>query len=157
VADVDRIETDLEPLRASILVTRSPADAFAIFTERIASWWPLDEGHSVYAAECASCGIEPRVGGEVFELAKDGRRAVWGTVIAWEPPRRFAMTWHPGRTPDTAQEVELRFVPVTAGTRVELEHRGWSKLGVDAPKARKAYENGWAVVFGRCYKEACES
>ena len=152
---VERIEDYLQPLRKTIVVRRTPAESFEVFTARFGAWWPRDR-FSLHQADSASCGIEPRAGGEVWEIAADGRREVWGTVIAWEPPHRFCMTWHPGRAPDTAQEVELRFVAVPEGTRVELEHRGWAKLGAEAAASREAYENGWAVVFDRCYAEACE-
>lgn len=152
---VERIEDYLQPLRKAIVVRRTPAEAFAVFTERFGSWWPRDR-FSIHLAASASCGIEPRVGGLVYEVSAGGQRESWGTVIVWEPPERFAMTWHPGRAPQTAQEVEVRFVAVAGGTRVELEHRGWSKLGEEAAAARQSYENGWAVVFDRCYAEACE-
>ena len=157
MGDVEPIGKYLEPLRKSILVARTPDEAFAIFTERFGSWWPRERGFSVFQGESASCGIEPRVGGEVFELSRDGRRAVWGTVIMWDPPHRLVLAWHPGRAADTAQEVEMRFAPDAGGTRVELEHRGWAKLGPEAGGVRGSYENGWAVVFDRCYKEACEA
>lgn len=144
------------PLRKAVEVSRPPAEAFAIFTERIAAWWPLAKGYSVYGADAATCRIEPRVGGAVSEHAKDGRTSVWGTVLAWEPPHRFVMTWHPGREPDTAQEVEVRFVGIRGvGTRVELEHRGWESLGTKAAETRAQYDGGWAVVFDIHFKEAC--
>lgn len=156
MANVEPIEKYLEPVRKSVVVSRPPREAFAIFTERLASWWPREK-YSIYGADSATCGVEPRVGGEVFEVATDGRRSIWGTVLTWEPPGRFVMTWHPGRGPDTAQELELRFVPVAEGTRVELEHRGWEKLGAAAADSRNTYDGGWAMVFEVRYKEACKS
>jgi uncharacterized protein YndB with AHSA1/START domain len=154
MGEVEGIGPYLEPLRKSVVVARAPAEAFEIFTARLASWWPLAR-FSIHQAEAATCGIEPRVGGEVYELAQDGRRAVWGTVTAWDPPRGFVMTWHPGRDPRTAQEVELRFLPEGEGTRVELEHRGWAKLGAQARETRRGYEDGWAHVFEVRFVEAC--
>jgi uncharacterized protein YndB with AHSA1/START domain len=136
------------------VVRRTPVEAFEIFTGRFGTWWPRDR-FSIHLSASAGCGIEPRIGGAVFEIAGDGAREVWGTVIAWDPPRRFVMTWHPGRAASTAQEVEVRFVAVPGGTRVELEHRGWAKLGAEAAATRTSYDNGWAVVFDRCYAEAC--
>lgn len=147
----------LAPVRKVVEVSRPPAEAFAVFTERIAAWWPLAKGYSVYGAESAGCRIEPRVGGAVSERAKDGRTSVWGTVLVWDPPHRFVMTWHPGRGADTAQEVEVRFVPTDGGTRVELEHRGWETLGAEAAQTRAQYDGGWAVVFDIHFKEACGS
>ena len=64
------------------------------------------------------------------------------------------MTWHPGRNPDAAQELEVRFVVEPDGTRVELEHRGWQQLGSEAKDARERYDSGWTLVLAR-FVEAC--
>jgi uncharacterized protein YndB with AHSA1/START domain len=147
-------EVELAPLVKTITVRRTPAEAFEIFTAGLARWWPFDR-FSLHQAGTASCAIEPRVGGRVYETAGSGEEAPWGTVIAWDPPGRFAMTWHPGRPASTAQEVEVRFEPVAEGTLVTLEHRGWAKLGAEAEETRKSYEDGWAFVFDVRYREAC--
>jgi len=146
----------IEPVRKQVVVSRPPAEAFEIFTARIGAWWPLRPRHSVFQDQSQTCVIEPRVGGLVYELSTRGERSVWGTVVAWEPPRRFVMSWHPGRGPETAQEVEVHFVAVPEGTRVELEHRGWETLADEALKTRENYEKGWVFVFETCYREACK-
>lgn len=151
---IESIGPYLEPLRKSVVVRRTPEEAFEIFTAKLASWWPYQQ-FSVHQAETATCAIEPRMGGKIYEVANSGSRAQWGTVLVWEPPHRFVMTWHPGQDPGTAQELELRFVAVALGTRVELEHREWAKLGAVAEETRKSYEGGWAIVLDRCYVEAC--
>jgi uncharacterized protein YndB with AHSA1/START domain len=145
---VERIEPYLEPVRKAVRVARTPDEAFDLFTAQLARWWPLAT-HSLGQARARDCGIEPRVGGAVYEVGDDGQRAAWGEVRVWEPPRRFVMTWHPGRAPDAAQEVEVRFLADGDGTRVELEHRGWQALGSEAPRVREQYDGGWAVVLGR--------
>ena len=146
---------DIGPVRQAVSVARPPREAFEIFTSGMARWWPLAK-HSVSQARAASCAIEPRVGGEVFEVRDDGERYSWGRVLAWEPPHRLVVTWHPGQPADSAQEVEVRFVPEGRGTRVELEHRGWAKLGARARAARESYAGGWAVVLGTDYAKACD-
>jgi uncharacterized protein YndB with AHSA1/START domain len=135
-------------------VRRTPAEAFEIFTARLASWWPLDR-YSIHLTESVTCGIEPRVGGHVYEVSRQGERCVWGTVLAWDPPRGFSMTWHPGREPDTAQEVEVSFTAVPDGTRVDLEHRGWEKRGTAAEESREGYDRGWPLVLQELYALAC--
>ncbi len=155
MADVRNIAPYLEPLRRSVVVRRKPEEAFEIFTARLATWWPYTT-YSIHQEETVTCAVEPRVGGQIYEVSKAGERGIWGTVIAWEPPRRFAMTWHPGRAADTAQEVEVRFVQVPDGTRVELEHRGWEKLGAEAEESRTSYDGGWAHVFDVAFAEACQ-
>lgn len=149
------IQPYLEPVRKTLTVARTPPDAFSLFTAGIARWWPLGT-HSIGAGRARACAIEPRVGGEVYEMDDQGVRSAWGQVLVWEPPQRFVMTWHPGRAPDTAQEVEVRFVPDGTGTRVELEHRGWQTLGDRARETRDGYESGWPAVLAR-YVAACHA
>jgi len=154
MGNVENIGPYVTPLRKSIVVRRPPAEAFEIFTARLSRWWPLSK-FSIHQAEAVSCVVEPRVGGAVYEVARNGDRGIWGTVLAWDPPGRFVMTWHPGRPADSAQEVEVRFVAVREGTRVELEHRGWTALGPAAGEARTGYDEGWGIVLGTHYAEAC--
>ncbi|HEU4521512.1 MAG TPA: SRPBCC family protein [Thermoanaerobaculia bacterium] len=141
----------LPPILMSVLVPLSPAGAFELFTARIGEWWPLAT-ISIASANGGTCFIEPFAGGRVFERANDGGEHEWGNVVAWEPPHRFAMTWHPGGKATT--EVEVRFTAADEGTFVELEHRGWEAFGEDADSARDNYANGWPLVFTRCYGEA---
>jgi uncharacterized protein YndB with AHSA1/START domain len=154
MANAERVPRPIEPLKQSIVVKRSPAEAFDIFTARFGAWWPYQQ-FSVHQADTRTCVFEPRLGGDVYEVAQAGTRVPWGKVIAWEPPHRFVMTWHPGRGVETSQEVELRFIAVADGTRVELEHRDWEKLGTNAMEERGNYEGGWTVVIGTHFAEAC--
>jgi uncharacterized protein YndB with AHSA1/START domain len=85
----------------------------------------------------------------VYEAGADGVRAGWGRVLAWEPPRRLLLSWHPGRPEAQAQEVEVLFVADGTGTRVELEHRDWQKLAGEAESVRGDYAEGWAGVMQR--------
>lgn len=140
--------TSVAPIVKSVVVPRAPEDAFRLFTEGIATWWPLGGRHSLYE-NAGTAILEGRVGGRLYEVSADGEEGLWGTVTAWEPPHRLAHTWHPGRGEETAQEVEVRFLPEAGGTRVELEHRGWER----APEKRTGYEEGWEIVLGR-YVEA---
>lgn len=136
----------LPPLHRTITVPWGLERAFTRFTAELGSWWPL-ASHSVGGARTVRCVFEERVGGEIYEELSDGSRCVWGTVLAWEPPRRTVFTWHPGRSPETAQQVELRFTSGENGTRLDLIHTGWEALGRDARKARRAYPLGWTYVL----------
>lgn len=95
---------------------------------------------------------DPRAGDRraLVETLADGSLAVWGTVTAWDPPRRVAFTWHPGTPEEEATLVEVTFRPngTGAGTEVELVHSGWGRRH-DGDRARTAYEGGWGIVLGR--------
>ncbi|HEY7409926.1 MAG TPA: SRPBCC family protein [Vicinamibacteria bacterium] len=135
------------PVRKSVTVKAAPEAAFRRFTAGMASWWPL-RSHSVGGEEAETVAMEGRVGGRIVERIRGGRECTWGTVTAWDPPRRVAFTWHPGDEPARAQDVEVRFTPEGDRTRVELEHRGFERLGGLARKARRGYPIGWAYVLG---------
>jgi len=136
----------LDPVRKSVTV-RLPRDrAFELFTARIAEWWPL-RTHSIGQEKAQTVVFEGREGGRVYERTGDGAEHQWGTVLAWSPPERFVMTWHPGNSADQAQRVEVRFFPEVGGTRLELSHAGWEALGDRAADYRTNYEGGWQGVL----------
>jgi uncharacterized protein YndB with AHSA1/START domain len=138
----------IAPVRKSITVPWKPDVAFRRFTDGIAEWWPLST-HSVSESAESTCAFEGEMGGRIYETGPDGAEHLWGTVTAWEPPRRLAFTWHPGRPEDTRQEVEVAFHAAGEGTRVELVHTGWEHLGNAAAETRAGYERGWDFVLGR--------
>jgi hypothetical protein len=59
-----------------------------------------------------------------------------------------AFTWHPGHAEAEAMDVDVRFTRDGDGTRVELEHRGFERLGKMAKKAYRGYPMGWDYVLG---------
>ncbi len=145
----------IEPVLMSVVVPLTPSRAFDLFTTDLATWWPMLT-HSLGEAQTVSCGMEPHVGGQVFEALDDGTRHQWGRVVAWEPPDRVAFSWHPGHRESEAQQVEVRFAPERGGTCVELKHYGWEALGDKAAESREGYANGWKSVFGELYVAAAK-
>ncbi len=142
---------DPPAIRTSIDVRRPLDETFRLFTESMDRWWPL-ASHSVGRRDAASCAMEGRVGGHIFERTRGGDVHVWGTVLVWEPPRRLVCTWHPGRSADQATEVEIGFTAVGDGvTRIDLEHRGWATLGAQATTIQSGYVEGWDFVLGQCF------
>jgi hypothetical protein len=137
-------------LEKSVRVACTPDEAFRLYTDGIATWWPL-RTHSVAEADAETAVVEPRVGGRIYERTRDGAEHQWGTVVEWEPPARFVHTWHPSRAEATSQLVEMRFLPDGDGTRVELVHTGWEELGAKAEETYRSYDGGWDYVLGRCF------
>lgn len=139
--------TAFPPIVRSVLVKAGPEAAFRRFTSEMDRWWPL-RTHSVGLERSVGVGFEPRVGGRILERAADGTEWCWGEVTEWDPPRRVAFTWHPGEDPATAQDIEVRFTPEGAQTRVTLIHQGFERLGDKAAKAHRGYPIGWTYVLG---------
>ncbi|MGH7535052.1 MAG: SRPBCC domain-containing protein [Gemmatimonadales bacterium] len=136
----------IPPLERSVSVSWDPESAFRRFALQFAGWWPW-RTHSIGGGRLKRVVFEPHAGGRIFEEHVDGRRFQWGQVLEWEPPRRVKFTFHPARPPETAQEVEVRFVPEGSGTRLELVATGWEKWGRKAQRARRAYRAGWGYVL----------
>ena len=136
-------------IRQSVHIDCPIEDAFRIFTEEFAEWWPL-ASHSVAGEESETCTIEPWAGGLVLERTRSGVEHEWGSVIAWDPPHLVEFTWHPGAPRDDRQTVSVEFCEEGNGTRVTLIHRGWQFAGVascfmQAGSAPQTLLQGFAV------------
>ena len=130
----------------SAQVARPLEETFEVFTRQIGAWWPLPT-HGIFGADAGGLGFED---GLLVERAVDGRTSVWGEVLAWDPPHRVVVTWHPGQEAAEASEVEVRFAASDGGgTRVELEHRGWERFGDSAMRRRHGYvgPGAWGHVL----------
>jgi uncharacterized protein YndB with AHSA1/START domain len=124
----------------ALRVAATPEAAFRIFTDDIGLWWrgnplfPLTpHGDGVLSFEPGPEGrlVTALPGGTVFEV---------GRIKVWSPGERLVLSWrHAGFAPDQETEVEVRFEPVDAETRVTVEHRGWDKIPQDH-QARHGFE-----------------
>jgi hypothetical protein len=138
--------TTIEPLRMSFVVACRPEHAFATWTARTSTWWPTS--HTVSGDPGAEVVFEGRPGGRIFERAPGGREVDWGEVTLWEPPRRLGYLWHLRADRADATEVEISFLDEAEGrTRVEIEHRGWERLGARGSGWRDANQGGWNGVL----------
>ncbi|MCA9493470.1 MAG: SRPBCC domain-containing protein [Myxococcales bacterium] len=140
-------------IRRSIVVRVAPELAFRVFTERTDLWWPRD--HRPLGRDDARLALEPGVGGSLAERAEDGTEVLLGRVLAWEPPLALALAFFPGSGPTAPTRVDVRFVAVDEGTRVEVEH-GPGELPRDrfegtAPR----FDGNWALLLQRL-AERCE-
>jgi len=155
---------DLNAVRKSITVRAPQATAFRVFTDGMATWWPL-ETHHIGKAAAQTVLIEPRVGGRCYERGVDGSECVWGHVMVWEPPARYVFSWEISADfqidPNLVTEVEVRFVAEAPDrTRVELEHRLLDRYGDRRDEMQKTFDSpgGWTGLLGlfakRVEKEA---
>ena len=135
----------IEPLRLVFRVECSAEHAFSTWTERMATWWPAD--HTASGESNLHVVLEGHIGGRIFERTRDGTEHDWGEVLAWEPPHRLIYSWHLRRDRADATEVEIRFVPDGKATKVEIEHRGWKRLGADGAVWRDQNLGGWSTLL----------
>jgi len=147
-------ETSERVVEKSVTVSVPVERAFEVFTAEIGTWWPL-RTHAVDTERSETVVMEGRVGGRLFERTPTGEEHVWGTLVAWEPPNRIVYSWHPGRGEETAQEVEITFSPEGDGTRVDIRHYGWEKLGDRLEDTIASYQEGWDKVIAS-YAQAAE-
>jgi uncharacterized protein YndB with AHSA1/START domain len=136
----------IEVVRKTVTVDCAVEEAFRIFTADALSWWPV-ERYSIHET-VSEIVFEPHVGGEVYEVADSGERGHWATVLEWEPPRRLVLAWNILEREGNLTELEVRFLAADGRTRVELEHRGWENVELDAPGKRDSYDTGWGFVLG---------
>jgi uncharacterized protein YndB with AHSA1/START domain len=144
----------IAPVQKSVVVRANAEHAFKVFTEGFDTWWP--RSHHIGSAPMRRAVIEGFVGGRCYSEQVDGADCPWGEVTVWEPPRRLVFAWlispdwkyQPDKS--RASEVEVSFTPLGDGTtRVDLEHRGFERMGVagEAMRTGVGGDGGWGGLL----------
>ena len=148
----------IAPVRKTVIVQTAPHEAFEVFTARIDRWWP--KSHGIGAAPIRETIIEPFVGGRWYTKCEDGTDVVVGHVRVWQPAERFVVGWEinaqwkPDARVAFSSEVEVRFLAEGSGTRVELEHRNFERMGaLDGETMRNSVNGGWPALLELFAKE----
>lgn len=143
-------------VRKEIVVNAAPEVAFKTFTERFGDFKPPE--HNLMQSPITNTVFEPRVGGNIYDVAEDGSDCRWARVLVYEPPSRVVFSWDIGpawqlETDLTrTSEVEVRFIAEGADrTRVELEHRHIHRHGSGWEAVREGVGNdqGWPLYLAR--------
>jgi uncharacterized protein YndB with AHSA1/START domain len=139
------VDPTLASVELSVVVAAPVAEAFELFTSRMGEWWPLDLA-SYGGDRAKEIFLEPRIGGRFFERFIDGDELQVGTVTACQPPRLISFTW---ATSDWVGEtvVDVRFNPQADGTRVDLSHHGFERIGPVGPDVAAKFRGGWPGVL----------
>jgi len=157
----------IAPVLKSVVVEASPERAFALFTAGIDRWWP--KSHGIGTTPVRESVIEPFAGGRWYTRHEDGSEVVVGHVRVWQPAQRFVVSWEisadwkPDARSAFASEVEVRFAAEPGGgTRVELEHRNFERMGpAPGEKMRNQVDGGWPRLLelfaGEAAKETRKS
>ena len=109
---------------------KAPAErVFTAFVEEIGDWWRPDLLFQTTPRPPGRLAFEPGADGRLTETLAGGKVFELGRILAWEPPRRLVFSWRQASfPPDLRTEVEVRFEPVGAETRVSVEHRGFDRV-----------------------------
>ncbi len=134
------------PIQQSVYVDCSVEDAFRLFTDGFAEWWPLAL-YSITGAAANRCEMEPWQDGRVFERTSSGEEHDWGSVLSWDPPKHLRLSWHPGRRDEGNQTVDVEFAVEAQGTRVTVIHTGWEAPGVGTCSLQRNNPAMWPTVL----------
>ncbi|HET7501694.1 MAG TPA: SRPBCC domain-containing protein [Kofleriaceae bacterium] len=140
-----------DKVTVTVFVEISPADAFAVFTGEIDQWWRRGPAYRVAGKRPGVLHLEPKLGGRLFEEYHEGAAVhEVGTITAWDPPIHLAFEWRSITfVPGEVTRVDVRFVGVGHGTRVTLEHRGWSRIRDDHPVRHGKAASAFLADLGR--------
>lgn len=82
--------------------------------------------------------------GDVYLLDFGDGSVVRGRILAVDPGRSFAHSWTwEGAEPAEVTTVTWSLEPMLGGTRIRLQHDGWTEAGLDE-SARGDHERYWA-------------
>jgi uncharacterized protein YndB with AHSA1/START domain len=141
-------------IRVTTIVAVDAATAFAVFTADIGLWWRRDLRHGLQPRPNGNLRFEAPPDGRLVEIGADGEVFEVGRVHAWQPGERLVFGWrNRAFAAGERTEVEVRFEPVTQGTRVTLEHRGWDSLRSDHPARLGLGEPAFSTQIGRFWAE----
>ncbi len=121
-------------IKVTSTVAVDPETAFRVFTEETDAWWRRGPAFRGVLSDGGVMRFEPGPGGRLVEVGPGGGEFEIGRILAWEPGRRLLFEWRNRNfTKGEVTQVEVRFEELADGTRVVLEHRGWSTLAEDHP------------------------
>ncbi|MGH1557877.1 SRPBCC domain-containing protein [Caulobacter segnis] len=110
----------------ALRIAAPPEVVFDAFTGDIALWW---RRNSPFSFTPRSPGVMAFEDGRLVERLASGKVFEVGQVRIWERGARLVFGWRQASfAPGMDTEVEVRFEPVEAGTRVTVEHRGWDSV-----------------------------
>jgi uncharacterized protein YndB with AHSA1/START domain len=150
-------DSNIDPnsVQKVLSVKAPPEVAWRVFTEKMGVWWPLDN-YKIGKAKAVDAVIEPKVGGRWYERGDDGSSCDWGSVLAWEPPKRLVLSWDISADwqfdPNLKTELEIRFLPEGSdSTRVELVHRHLDRYGARRDEMRRIFDSSgdWGRLLQR--------
>ncbi|MFW0797244.1 SRPBCC family protein [Gordonia sp. CPCC 205515] len=157
------MSADDTTIRQSTTVPVPPAQAFAVFTERLGDFKPPE--HNLLNVPIAETVLEPREGGAIIDRGIDGSECRWARILVFDRPDRIVFSWDIGPTwqiesdPARTSEVEIRFVPEgDSATRVELEHRQLDRHGPGWESVRDGIggDAGWPLYLQR-YRDVVDA
>ena len=86
--------------RSSSTLLRRPRSR--VFTEQIATWWPLSS-YGIFLEDAETVVFEDDASAGARREGEGRSRDRWGEVLDYEFASRVRFTWHPGRTETTSR------------------------------------------------------
>jgi uncharacterized protein YndB with AHSA1/START domain len=136
-------------------VAVDPARAFEIFTREVDAWWRRGPRFRPGFTRKSVMRIEPGIGGRLLETYEDGDDVVeLGRIRHWEPGARLVLDFRAQNfLPGQVTEVEVRFEAELDGTRVTLEHRGWSQIPAPHPARHGLSGPAFTAMIGSFWSD----
>jgi uncharacterized protein YndB with AHSA1/START domain len=137
-----------ERVVVTTVVALAPETAFRVFTRDIDRWWRRTPRYRSLPGQSGALVFEGDPPERLVERFGDTTTVI-GRVLAWEVGRRVRFEWSGGQIVQSDRtEVEVRFEPHGASTRVTLEHFGLGALPLAHP-ARGGFEGeAFEAMFG---------
>jgi uncharacterized protein YndB with AHSA1/START domain len=144
------VSASADAVVVTTLVRVDPETAFAVFTEQVDVWWKHGPRFRTGTRGRSTMRFEPGVGGRLIESFDERAEPfVLGRVTVWEPAKQLSFEMG-GRDlgPSEKTWVDVRFEADAGGTRITVEHRGWSAFPADHPVRHGLTGGAFASMLG---------
>lgn len=141
--EVGHLDEVASPHGVDLEVKGSASNAFDVFTARIREWW--DPTYSPFGDDLATVTIEGHVGGAVSMRSVAGDEVTWGTVLVWEPGRRYAQTFTLAHDPTEPSRLDVTFDERGDRCQITFRHGGWTSGNVGS----WSRFTDWPIILAR--------
>lgn len=139
-------------IQKKVIIETEKEKAFGIFLKELGNWWPKEYTWS--QDQLVALKVNPTINGFFTEIGPYGFQCDWGRITKIN---NYSVTFYwqispnrvPEPNPERSSEVEISFNSENDYTIILLEHRDFSKHGVDG----KMYEDmmkspeGWDYIL----------
>lgn len=143
-------------VRVTTLVEVDAQAAWEVFTGEVDLWWRRGPRFRWRPDRQGRLRFEGGAGGRLVEVVEEDRGEDFevGRIRVWEPGKRLVFGFRARAfAEDEDTEVEVRFEPEGAVTRVTVEHRGWDALADGHPARHGLQDAAFDAMIGIFWAE----
>ncbi|NBI30418.1 SRPBCC domain-containing protein [Chengkuizengella marina] len=135
-------------IEQEIIINANREKVYNAMTKGINDWWTYR-----LCGDGSILTLEPKVGGKFLEANKNGKAALWGTVIKINPPEEIRLSGLLGMEGAVNSSYSFKLEEKGSSTVLKLSHHA---VGLLNPDWQHSHNEGWKELLGDFLKNYVE-